>query len=189
MSREFPDLLDPWKAADGRRSFQGTMPVRRMQRLTPMLAPENGGSARGAPVHWPDVAFSARFGYDEQGTVIVDLRVEAELPLVCQRSLEPYVERIVRRSRLAVIETVAEQDRLPDDYEPVLVESGRLALVDLVEDELLLGLPQVPRNPAVAEIGPEAGAADESAAPEDEREPTHRPFADLAGLLRKRSAE
>jgi uncharacterized protein len=188
MSREFPDLLDPWKAADGRRSFQGTMPVRRMRRLTPLLAPENGDGAMKGTVRWPDVAFNVRFGHDEQGTVTVDLRVEAELPLICQRSLEPYVERIARHSLLAVVESVAEQEGLPEHYEPVLVESGRMALVDLVEDELLLGLPQVPRNPAVAEIGPSAGEAGEAAAA-DEREPTHRPFAGLAGLLKKRSGE
>ena len=146
------------------------------------------GGESGKPVRWPDVSFSARFGYDEQGTVTVDLRVEAELSLICQRSLEPYVERIVRRSLLAVVETVAEQERLPEHYEPVLVENGRLALVDLVEDELLLGLPQVPRNPAIAEIGPSAAEADKATA-DDGSEPTHRPFADLAGLLRKRSRD
>ena len=47
---------------------------------------------------------------------------------------------------------LAEQEMMPESYEPVLVENGRLALVELVEDELLLGVPQVPRNPDVAEV-------------------------------------
>src|SRR5210317_1678587 len=94
MSREFPDLLNPWKAADGRRTFEGTMPLARMQRLLPLLAPrqaEGGASTSAdavtdAPVAWNDAWFRADFAHDGQGNVTVELWVEAELTLVCQRS-------------------------------------------------------------------------------------------------------
>jgi uncharacterized protein len=181
MSREFPDWVDPWKAADGRRSFQGTMPLKRMQRLAPLLA----------PAEWRDASFSAAFGYDRQGMLTVDLHVEAILPLVCQRSLEIYLEPVVRDSMLAVVEGVAEQDLVPEHYEPVLAEQGRLALLDLVEDELLLALPQVPRKP---EPGAAQRADDRESVGGEElaggegggEERTHRPFEHLADLLGKR---
>jgi uncharacterized protein len=178
MSREFPDWVDPWKAADGRRIFQGTMPLKRMQRLTPLLAPAD----------WPDARFSAAFGYDRQGMLTVDLRVEAQLPLVCQSSLETYLEPVARHSVLAVVEGAAEQDLVPDHYEPVLAEHGRLALLDLVEDELLLALPQVPRNPALGPVQRSADVAVVVAAEsgDDAEEQTHRPFEGLADLLKER---
>jgi uncharacterized protein len=181
MSREFPDFLNPWKAADGQRTFQGTMPLSRMRRLAPLLVP---AGHRG--VGWKDAGFRADFAHDRQGMVTVEVWVEAELPLLCQRSLQPYVEQVQRHSLLAVIETVAEQEELPEHYEPVLVEHGRMALLDLVEDELLLAVPQVPRNPEIGEValstdGPGAAATDEGGAE------TRRPFEGLAGLLRKRA--
>ncbi len=176
MSREFPDFIDPWKAADGNRRFQGTMPLKRMVRLVPLLA-------KGEETDSGTASFSARFGHDAQGAVIIDLRVEAELPLVCQRSLEPYREPVERSSRLAVITSLEEQDRLPGNYEPVLVEEGRLALQDLVEDELLLAVPQVPRNPALSAVQRSTDGKAEPA-PEEEQEPTHRPFEGLAGLMK-----
>lgn len=181
MSREFPDFIDPWKAADGKREFQGTMPLKRMERLSALLAP-------GEEAVTGEAAFEARFAYDEQGTVIIDLCVEAALPLVCQRSLEPYPEAVRRRSRLAVITALSEQESLPGNYEPVLVEHGRLALQDLVEDELLLAVPQVPRNPATKFVDQSTdGNAVEP--PREEKEPTHRPFKGLAGLMKTPSGD
>jgi uncharacterized protein len=175
MSREFPDWVDPWKAADGRRTFHGTMPLKRMQRLAPLLA----------AAEWQDARFSAAFGYDRQGMLTVDIHVEAMLPLVCQLSLEVYLEPVARHSVLAVVEGWSEQDLVPEHYEPVLAEQGRLALLDLVEDELLLALPQVPRNPALE-------AVERSTDDDVERvgnaveERTHRPFEGLADLLKER---
>jgi len=189
MSREFPDLLNPWKAADGRRTFEGTMPLARMRRLVPLLVPRSEGQEGGVTgLPWADARFRADFGHDRQGTVTVELWVEAELPLVCQRSLRPYLEPVKRHSLLAVVESVAEQELLPEHYEPVLVEEGRLALLDLVEDELLLALPQVPRDPAVKAVDLSTdGVVTRSGA--EAAEPTRRPFEGLADLLGKRSRD
>lgn len=182
MSREFPDLIDPWKAADGRRRFQGTMPLKRLKRLQPMLAPLPAGQEEALHAR-DDAAFSVSFAYDEQGLVTILINVAASLPLICQRSLLPYVEMIERSSLLVVIEKVSDQDLVPESYDPVLVENRRLAIQDIVEEELLLAIPQVPRNPAVDEIelstdgkvGTPSGA---------EKEQSHRPFAGLAGLMK-----
>jgi uncharacterized protein len=202
MSREFPDWVDPWKAADGRRTYAGTMPLKRLERLTPLLVSNRGvlsGSGSGSAMDWPDARFSATFGHDAQGMVVIDLQVEAQLPLMCQRSLEPYFEPVQRHSVLAVIGSAAEQELVPEHYEPVLAEQGRLALQDLVEDELLLALPAVPRNPAVAAVrqsteglgerGGRRGGEVSPGTPREsagEAEPTHRPFEGLADLMKSR---
>ena len=182
MSREFPDFIDPWKAADGRRTFQGTMPLKRLKRLGPMLAP--GGSGQDEQlVARDDARFTARFSYDEQGLVTIRLEVDVELPLICQRSLAPYREKIARRSLLVVIEDVDDQELIPESYDPVLVEHRRMALQDIVEDELLLAIPQVPRNPEIEVV--ELSTDGEVRIPsETEKEQSHRPFAGLAGLIK-----
>jgi uncharacterized protein len=178
MSREFPDFVDPCKAADGRRTFAGTMPLKRMQRLVPLLAAESGGAGSG------EARFRARFARDRQGTVTVALQVEARLPLICQRSLRPYEEVIDRRSLVAIIEGPADQELLPESYEPVMVENGRLALQDLVEEELLLAIPQVPKNPAIDTIEETTENKDAAVSRRDQEE-VYRPFSGLAGLMKE----
>jgi uncharacterized protein len=136
MSREYPDWISPGRAAEGKRIFSGTIPLSRMKRLAALLVDADG-----------DASFVATFRTDLEKRNIVDLQVEAALPLICQASLEVYDEQVKRRSELAVIEHDHEAGELPDYYDPVQTENGRLAIASLVEDELLLGLPQVPRKP------------------------------------------
>lgn len=179
MSREFPDIVDPWKVAEGKRVFGGSMPLNRMPRLEALLGEEQGAKT---------AEFEVRFAFDRQGLVTIDVAVRTELELVCQRSLSPYTEHVDRRSILAVIENVNDQEELPEHYEPVLVEDKRLALAELVEEELLLAVPQVPRKPGTEEgTGDIELSADvtveESSA--QEKEQTHRPFEGLAGLIKQ----
>jgi uncharacterized protein len=182
MSREFPDFIDPWKAADGRRIFQGTMPLKRLKRLESMLAPCRKGQDT-AMLARNDADFSVSFAYDEQDLVTIQIHVTASLPLICQRSLAPYREKIQRSSLLVVIEKMSDQNLVPESYDPVLVEHRRLAIQDIVEEELLLAIPQVPRNPEVGEI--ELSTDGKVRVPsEAEKEQTHRPFAGLAGLMK-----
>lgn len=141
MSREYPDWISPERAAEGKRVFGGTVPLSRMKRLAPLLVAADG-----------DATFVAAFRRDLDKRVIVDLQVEAALPLICQASLEVYNEQVKRRSELVVIEHDHEQAELSDSYEPVKSENGRLAVASLVEEELLLGLPQVPRKPGLEKV-------------------------------------
>ena len=116
MSREYPDWISPGRAAEGKRIFSGSIPIVRMKRLAALLVDAQG-----------DASFTAAFRTDLDRRVIIDLQVEAALPLVCQASLEVYHEQVNRRSELAVIDHDSEQDDLPDDYEPVMTENGRLS--------------------------------------------------------------
>ena len=141
MSREYPDWVSPGRAAEGKRIFSGTIPFSRMKRLAALLVDAQG-----------EASFTASFRTDLEKRVIIDLQVEAALPLICQASLEVYDEHVNRYSELAVIDDENEQAELPDNYEPVQTENGRLAIASLVEDELLLGLPQIPRKPGLEKV-------------------------------------
>lgn len=174
MSRDFPDWINPWTAAEGRRVYAGTVPLDRMQRLAGLLN-AGGGEAR----------FRVEFTLDKERRPVIDLDVTADLPLLCQASLETYLQPVVRHSQLVVAASAAEIELLPVHCEPVLVEEGRLALAGLIEDELLLGLPQVPRRPDLETVEWRSSGAPELAAAEP---PTQRPFAGLGTLLDGRRA-
>lgn len=179
VSREFPDWINPWAAAQGRREFRGTLPLARMRRLAPLLA-DDGGEAH----------FECRLLLDNEGRPLIHLRVQAELLLRCQASLEVYRQPIERHSELGVIAEDSEETLLPGHLEPVLAPAGRLALIELVEDELILAMPQVPRNPDFEPQIREFGRQDERGPEPDpdsgrgpERKAGRKPFAELARLL------
>ena len=173
MSREYPDWISPGRAAEGKRVFGGTIPFSRMKRLSRELVDAKG-----------EASFSASFSIDLENNVIIDLRVQAALPLVCQASLEVYDEMVNRRSKLAVIDDEYEQDDVPEIYEPVLTENGRLAIASLVEDELLLALPQVPRKPGLQKIEYSTGGlpVEEESRRSGEKK---NPFAALQDMLKQ----
>lgn len=170
MSREFPDWVNPWKAAEGNRIYRGTVALARMDRLSPMLADTRG-----------EAGFEARFARDELGFTTISLDVSASLPLICQASLERFELDVRRNSRLAVIELLNEQDRLPGHYEAVWAESGQVVFLELIQDELILEVPQVPRKPGMEEVLYTTDPQPGDAAQEQQQ---NNPFAALGDLMR-----
>ena len=102
MSRDFPDLIDPWKAAEGQRVFVGTMPLKRMKRLSPLLVTDGG-----------EAGFEVCFYFDQQRNAVIKVAVKADLILLCQRSLGPYTETVQRTSLLGVVREIGDQDMMP----------------------------------------------------------------------------
>jgi len=173
MSREYPDWISPGRAAEGKRIFSGTIALSRMKRLAALLVDAQG-----------EASFVASFRIDLDKRVIIDLQVAAALPLVCQASLEVYDEQVKRRSELAVTEHDSELAELPDEYEPVQTENGRLAIASLVEDELLLCLPQIPRKPGLQRV--EYSTGGQSFMIEDPQPGTRKnPFTALQDMLKR----
>ncbi len=181
MSLEYPDFIDPQKAAEGHRVFSGTIPIHRMDRLKTFLASDEG-----------EVSFTAQFDKDPLVGVKIQIEVDAALWLVCQRSLEPYQELFNRTSLLGVINDSSQEGLLPEGYEGTLAVHGKVSFLELVEDELLLALPQVPRNPDLPELdaesneyGWEDGLSEKKAGQNVGQQPRQHPFAGLADQLKE----
>jgi uncharacterized protein len=127
----------------------------------------------------------------ERGQPVAVVCVQAVLPLVCQRCLRPVRIEVRSDARVALVADLDVADQLDSSVEPVVVEDGRVALRDLVEEELLLAVPLVPRHEDESQCGP--GAAVEAAAgtpseggPVESSSPdTQKPFAGLGELLKR----
>jgi uncharacterized protein len=122
----------------------------------------------GAPEHW------------------LHLQVDAVVPLECQRCLQPVDETLRVDRWFHFVETEALAAELDDDSEDdVLVQSNAFDLQELLEDELLLTQPVVPRHeicPQPLPLKPDTSidAEDADGAATSAR-PAH-PFAALAAL-------
>lgn len=94
-----------------------------------------------------------RFAPRRTGWIPVDLSFEARLELTCQRCLEAYELHLDERIELGFIESASLEAGLPEGCVAVLLEDDRVSPVVLLEDELLVALPLVPRHEAAAQCG------------------------------------
>jgi uncharacterized protein len=160
--------LEVDRLADGGADVDFAVPLAELSGLRSLRAGV-GGSVRGH-VH---------FGREEGGPV-ADLTFSGTVSLQCQRCLQPMEQPLERVSRIALIASEDEAARVPREREPVLAAGGRISIGELLTEELLLLLPIVPlhearecaREPAAAGRVPPGGE-------------THRPFANLADLLKR----
>lgn len=88
-------------------------------------------------------------GSVELGKPVLKLRIEARVWQICQRCLEPFPERLELENVLPIARDEAELARweIEDPLVDALVADARLDVATLVEDEILLSLPTVPKHP------------------------------------------
>ena len=156
--------------AAARRSFDGRLPLAVMARLRDLLA-DTEGEAR----------FALEFGHDALQVPYAELRVDADLPLICQRSLQRFLQPVTVAQRFALVRGIdgdeedVEASLLPDYEVLQLSDDGMLRPAELVEDELILAVPLVPTMP-----GSESVERDWPVPPEEEARAN--PFSALASL-------
>ena len=156
--------LDAGQQADRRTDIDFLIPLPALPRIAGQLALVEG-SAQG----------TASF-VREQGLAVVDLELEAAVPLTCQRCMRPMHWPVVARARIAVVGDADAADRVPPEFEAVIAPAGRITVGELVEEELLLDLPIVALHADPKECAVQlAGGHDEN---------TQQPFAGLAELLK-----
>ncbi len=139
MFASVTDLLDFARAVQAGRVLEGEIE----QVTLPRLA---------AALHNPDGKVNYRLTFERGMLDLVSVRVElqTELPLQCQRSLEPFVLPLSVLTTLSPVHDDDDAAALPEGWEPIELDGdGRVRPSDLIEDELLLALPAVPRKPGV----------------------------------------
>jgi len=166
MRPVLPSLLDPWRAVDNCAVFAGCLPLSGLSRLRDLLLEAAG-----------DVRFRLAFSRDEARRGVLRCEVAATLRLPCQRCLEALDHRVEMSTWLALVSGTEEERRLPDRYDPLPVEDGLIRPGDLIEDELLLALPQISMHEPVACVGRSLDVGAGSS-----RSGGASPFAVLAGL-------
>lgn len=167
--------LDVAAFAKQGEALHGRWPLREMARLAASAHPE-APPGDDAMVDW-QVRGELRAVRAAPAQVWLHLECRAAIALVCQRCLQPLPVLVEGRRSFLFVPGEAQAAELDADSEDdVLALTRALDLHELVEDELLLSLPLVPRHESCPLPLPQA-AEDELAA----AEPPH-PFAALAAL-------
>jgi uncharacterized protein len=178
MSAPLPEKLDPWRAVQFRATFAGEAVLDALPRLA-AAASGAAGPAR----------YTLRFEVDAQGRAVVLGRVSMALRLICQRCLGEVEVAVDAPIALGLVRAAGDPQRLglaqvpglPDHLDPLPLGDEPVCVMDWIEDELLLAIPQVPMHPpGHCEVGIAAAPDDGTMAQ------VRSPFAALAALRDKK---
>lgn len=172
-----PRRLDVAALAKAAAQLGGDWPLSSLERLVDSTHPEVR-LGEGDVAQW-SIRGESRPVRGGAPQTWLHLRATARLALVCQRCLGPVDATVdADRSFLFVADENAAAELDADHEADVLVLTRSLDLRELVEDELLLALPLVPRH----EVCPKPLPVPVDGLGEGEERQT--PFAALAGLRR-----
>lgn len=134
MSAGLPVEIDPFRLAGQGARLQGTLPLAAMTRLMDsVLGPENG-----------QVVVDLRFDTSENGVPSVTGQLQTIVQMRCQRCLEPMDVKLDVAPAMQL--RSADEPASQKEQQETLLVQGPLRLRELVEDELLLALPMLPRH-------------------------------------------
>lgn len=176
MPSSDPLQLDVLALADDQETRSGTTPLARFQRLSAGLA----SVPADADAHWSVAGLWRQAGtWGRQPTL--HLRVTATLPMACQRCLDAVAVPVaVDRCFVFAPDEEAAVRWDAELNEDVLTLQHPFDLAELIEDELIMAVPPIPRHAQCEHLPPQAAQTDDfdASAPEN-------PFSVLAGYGRK----
>ncbi len=157
--------IDAFEFCRTNSSRDGVTPVAEMTRLSKECADPSG-----------EVTWKVEGGSSKQGYPQMRLTVAGNVQLVCQRCLTPFGYKIDSSTVLMLGKDDADADEIEeiidDESIDVIVGAKSMNIMDLVEDEALLALPQAPKHEVCPDTSLVDGAKSEKASP----------FASLKGL-------
>ena len=123
------------------KSLQGDLPIASLTRTLDLLADSAGVIG---------YRIEGRMGERHRPQLI--LRVEGVLSLSCQRCLEGISDplRLENTLEFVVDEEDLTQEEIEDDSRDFLPAQAEVDVLALIEDEIILGLPSVPRHECCA---------------------------------------
>lgn len=116
-------------------------------RNLPRVAEEASSVGVKDGFHWKlDTHFEESPGSEPRQ--IMNLELEGQIHLVCQRCLKDCPVELIERRRFALVDSEEEADAFPieDDQQEPLVASQHFDVLETMEDEILLSLPLIPKH-------------------------------------------
>lgn len=135
MFTRLPDLVDPQFYAEQKRQIKAKVAQAQLPRLVQAIASPHG-----------DVFVEMRFFKQKQtGAPAFELQLNTELTLTCQRTLGTYTQSFESAIRGVFLPAMQLAEELDADWEVYNLPEDKISLIPIIEDEVLLAIPMVPR--------------------------------------------
>ena len=167
MSDKLPDLIDPMLFAERRSALSGVIKIAALERLADFVV--NSDS---------DINVDVLFAKHGKRAVIAG-SIKTSLSLECQSCLQVMSWPLDLSFKLGVVSSLQEADQLEIDCEPLLFNGEKVSLNELIEDEILLALPDYPKHGYDCMLQHSSKDANFD---DDSRNQTNNPFSVLAKL-------
>ncbi|WP_438969857.1 YceD family protein [Methylophaga sp.] len=136
MLQQLPKEIDPFRFANNGRKLEGELALANMPRLADSLNDKTGL-----------VTVSMQFDVDPTGTPNMQGHFETTLLLTCERCMQQLEHPVEIDTWLGLVKHAKLAESLAEQYEPWVVEDNQLVdPATVVEDELILALPLVPKH-------------------------------------------
>ncbi len=176
FSTPVPQILDARKVFRQGLAIEGCIAIRELNRLADCLIDPAG-----------DVSAALSFGFDEQRRQVISGEVTTNVNVQCQRCLEPVAVELVESVNLALVRTEEMAKSLPASLDPWISEDEQIRPADIIEEQLILGLPIAATHDDCESAMPVAGDLEETGESGAEAQPSKpNPFAVLASLKDKK---
>lgn len=134
------DTIEPLALASSGRILEGRLSISSLPRLLPSLVLDEADTPQ-------EVEYLLEFGVDAGRIPRVTGSVTATLPLKCQRCMGVMEFPVATKTQLGIVSSREAAQQLPESYEPLLLPTDEdddgISIASIVEDELILALPQV----------------------------------------------
>jgi uncharacterized protein len=134
MSDKLPESIDPLLLAERRAILAGKIRLGAFERLSSLVVKTDG-----------DVEIDLNFTKEGKQALVIGV-VKATLDLQCQSCLQGMMWPLDIGFKLGVVSSLNEADRLDVDCEPLIYDGDKISLIELIEDEILLVLPDYPKH-------------------------------------------
>ena len=130
-------VIDSISFAKKSESLQGKIAIGRLERVRESLASSQG-----------DIKFQLQGELDNQRRPSLRLSISGQVLLTCQRCLADFSHALMVERRLVLVASESELPEVEDEDPDVdfLVADGKMNVQDLIEDEIILGLPLAPKH-------------------------------------------
>jgi len=170
MHQKLPKELDPFRLAQNGLKLEGQIPLSEFPRLSQSLLSDEGL-----------VNVKMAFDVDEIGTPYMKGKFNVTVSITCQRCMSAMPYELDVNCLLAIVKTERHVEGLAEQYEPWVIENSDPVMTSLViEDELILSLPLVPKHDKPC-LPDEVWTSGEEEVIEEDDKPVS-PFAVLASL-------
>ncbi len=158
-----PASVDFRKLAERRASLNGSVPIESFSRLRSLLLSYSG-----------DINIELSFEPGKGSTPRVTGQCRGRVVMECQNCLEAVEVAVEVDIDSVIVVSVEQLLALEQEDDGIVCKGAMLPLVDIIEDDLLVSLPMVPRH--------DGRCGETYSSPNDETPDTYRPFAGLERL-------
>lgn len=130
-----PKKIDPIKLAKQKGTITGQLPLSLCPRIQEMAEQQN---------QYVSAVFE--FAQNKDRIYVIHGKLNTVVTVVCQRCNQLMQEPLEIECTLSPVTSDERAKTLPGSIDPVLMEADQIDLHALIEDEVLLALPMVPKH-------------------------------------------